>query len=268
MMEWLSSLEWSRLWPELIGKFLGFAAGFAASWYLLFRKRLKALERLKSGDSDDVLFQAHYLLPKDGDDVLLLFRNVAPSTTLEKLYDNPAAREVVKELAEQTSLKHPILKTQGTVGYEICNDAFNHIAGQLASAPFPREKWLFVMTCEDRQVVRRKCIRCFLMKPADLERLRNWDWCKKHVLCEQPWHYFRIVALHQIAAELDAEEARERAAAGSTAMPLIDNQAHHRRIRPLSAGIFSDEIPIAGPNRIPWEAKEAELKKLGVSLRA
>ena len=51
MIEWLSRFEWSRLLPELIGKATGFLIGFAASWFLLFRKRLQALERLRKGDS-------------------------------------------------------------------------------------------------------------------------------------------------------------------------------------------------------------------------
>ncbi len=163
IINWLASLEWSRLAPELVGKFAGFLLGFAASWFLLFRRRLKALERLKRGDSDDVLFQAHFLKPLPGsEDHLLLFRNVAPSTTLEDLYDNDAARAVVKKLAENTSLKNPVLQTAGSSGFEVLNDAFGRIAGHLASTPFRREVWLFSMTCEDRQVVRRKCVRCFI----------------------------------------------------------------------------------------------------------
>lgn len=54
---WISELEWSRLIPELVGKGLGFMLGFAASWYFLFRKRIRELQRFQQGDSDDILFQ-------------------------------------------------------------------------------------------------------------------------------------------------------------------------------------------------------------------
>ena len=138
LIDWLESLEWQRLIPEILGKGLGFLAGFAASWYLLFRRRLNALQRLQSGDSDDFIFQMHCLqpIPERPDEAVLLFRNLAPKTTLHDLYDNLAARELVKNLADKTSLGDPILKTEGTLGFEILNDAMGHIAGWLAVTPF------------------------------------------------------------------------------------------------------------------------------------
>lgn len=59
LVDWFSSLQWERLLPELIGKALGFLAGFAASWILLFRRRLNAIAKMQSGDSDDFIFQMH-----------------------------------------------------------------------------------------------------------------------------------------------------------------------------------------------------------------
>ena len=120
---WFFDLEWQRLVPELIGKGLGFLAGFAASWFFLFRRRLRDLQRFQQGDSDDVLFQAHYLLPvkeqvvesqtaqaellTSATDVerpklpvvQLVFRNVVAKLTVNQLYDNPAARTLIKELS-------------------------------------------------------------------------------------------------------------------------------------------------------------------------
>ncbi len=272
LWEWLGTLEWVRLVPELLGKFLGFLLGFFASWLLLFRKRLKALERLKRGDSDDVLFQAHFLSPVAGTDHhILLFRNVAPTTTLNDLYDNPAAQDLVRELAEKTSLKNPVLETLGTEGFEVLNDAFGHLAGHLASSPLDRDVWLFAMTCEDRQVVRRKCVRCFLVRPADLRKFADWQWCREKVRCEHSWHWYRIVALHQIARVWEAEEAWERDASeehhSQQGLPLVDDHAIHRRVRPLSAGIFDREVPIGEPVSVPWKRQEAELRRLGLDLR-
>lgn len=268
LWDWLGSLEWTRLFPEIVGKFLGFLFGFTASWLLLFRRRLKALERLKKGDSDDVLFQAHFLSPVVGSDrVMLLFRNVAPSTTVDDLYDNPAAQELVRKLADGTSLKNPVLETIGSEGFEVLNDAFGHLAGHLAGSALDREVWLFALTCEDRQVVRRKCVRCFLIRPDELEKFDDWNWCREKVYCEQPWHWYRIVALHQIAKVWKAEEAREEGVdRNEEGLPLVDEQAVHRRVRYLSAGIFDREVPVGPPVAVPWKKQEAELRNLGLRL--
>lgn len=268
VVDWLKHLEWNRVVPEITGKFIGFLLGFFASWLLLFRRHLRALDRLKRGDSDDVLFQAHFLSAVPGSDkCVLIFRNLMPSTTVNDLYDNPAARKIVREMADCTSLRNPVLRTEGLLGFEVLNDAFNHIAGHLATTPFARETWLFAMTCEDRKVVRRKCVRCFLVRPAELELFANWQWCRQNVLCEQPWHWYRIVALHQMAVQWKQEEKEAQNPSPKTqGMPLVDKHATHRRIRPLSAGIFANEKPAGEPVTIPWEAQEWELKKMGLDL--
>ena len=269
LLHWFQSLDWTRLLPELIGKFFGILLGLAGSWFLLFRKRLKALEKLKSGDSDDVLFQMHLLRPLPGtSDCVLLFRSVAPRLTINQLYDNPVIREEVQKIAGTTSMKSPVLQTRGTLGFEILNDAFGHIAGQLASMPFRREPWLFAMTCEDRAIVRKKCIRCFLVRPADLERFLDWRWCRDHVRVEKPWHWFRIVALHQMALEWQAQ--RQAGAAGENAqanrMPLVHDQERHDRIREMSAGLCMEDDPVGTPYRIPWAEHLTSLKELGLPL--
>ncbi len=269
ILPWLQSFEWPRLVPELLGKFLGVLLGLAGSWFLIFRKRLKALEKLKAGDSDDVLFQMHVIQPLPGtSDAVLLFRNVAPRLTIHLLYDNPIVQEEVIRLADNTSMRSPVLKTQGTMGFEILNDAFGHIAGQLAAMPFPRAPWLFAMTCEDRAIVRKKCIRCFLIRPADLERFLDWSWCRDHVRVEKPWHWFRVVALHQMA--LEWQEQRSAVAIGENAqadlMPLVHDQEKHDRIREMSIGLNPGEQPIGPPYRIPWKEHLTSLKELGLPL--
>lgn len=269
ILDSITSVPWPDLLRSIGGQILGITVGFVVSWFLLLRKRRLALNRLIRGDSDDVLFQSHHLHAVPGTDrFVLLFRNVGPSTKVDRLYDNPAANQIVRELAAKTTLQDPVLKTEGTLGFEVLNDAFIHLAGHLATTPFEREQWLFAMTCEDRQVVRRKCIRCFLIRPADLERFADWDWCRDHVLCEQPWHWYRIVALHQIASLWKNEEARERSRDRSRdGLPLVDDHTVHRRIRTMSAGIFTKEIPVGEPATVPWQKQEAELKHLGLHLR-
>ena len=270
-IDW-AAMEWSRMVPEFLGKAGGVIAGFAVSWFVLARKRLKALEKAQRGDSDDLIFQAHFLLPTgdddaDPDDRVLVFRNVAPKTTVNDLYDNLAVRERVRELAEQTTLATPILQTRGALGFELLNDALGHVAGLLALSAAPRQTWLFAMTCEDRQVVRKQCVRCFLIRGDDLDRFADWHWCLRHVRVESPWHWFRVVALHQIAIERQREERDFARPTEPSAMPLVDPQHRHRRIRPVSVGIHGGETPVGRPQTIDWAGKIDELKALGLELQ-
>ncbi|MFZ4767473.1 MAG: hypothetical protein ACOYMN_21180, partial [Roseimicrobium sp.] len=131
---------------EVGGQSIGVILGFLVSWFLLIRKRRLALARLTRGDSDDVLYQAHFLVPVAGTgQSVLLFRNLAPTLKLTSLYDNPAAQDIARKLADKTTLENPVLQTEGTLGFEVLNDAFIHIAGHLALASVERESWLFVM---------------------------------------------------------------------------------------------------------------------------
>src|SRR6266478_2851543 len=112
---WLQHLEWNRVIPETVGKAAGFLLGFAASWFLLFRRKLQELRRFQQGESDEILFQMHQLVPVEGstDEIVILFRNIGPKTSINLLYENTAAREMVRKLADRTSLAEPILKTEG-----------------------------------------------------------------------------------------------------------------------------------------------------------
>lgn len=266
---WFHSLEWHRLLPELTGKFTGVVLGMLGSWFLLFRQRLKALEKMKAGDSDDVIFQMHLLQSLPGtSDCVLLFRNVAPRLTINMLYDNPVVRDEVRKIADSTSMASPVLKTEGTVGFEILNDAFGHIAGQLAGMPFKRGTWLFAMTCEDRAIVRKKCIRCFLVRPEDLERFAGWAWCRDHVRVEKPWHWFRIVALHQMARDWQIQRSARAIGENAQAnrMPLVNDQDKHDRIREMSIGLNLEDRPVGIPYHIPWDQHLGSLKELGLPL--
>ncbi|SMP71857.1 hypothetical protein SAMN06265222_114127 [Neorhodopirellula lusitana] len=281
MIEWIQATtadwDWATFWPELLGKAAGVLTGILLSWFLLIRRRLKSMNRLRSGDSDDVLFQAHYLhpLPETADashlpspppsgvpdnrdqppraHYQLLFRNVAEKQTVPQIYDNPAAAELVKSLGDETSLNQPILPTQDTIGFEVINDAASWMSGASATSANSRDVWLFCMTAEDRQVVRKRCVRCFLIRPADLKRFHDWDWCRQNVTVERPWHWFRIVALHRVA-RLYADQCRMYSVADkATAMPLVDAQAGHRRIMALSLGLIADERPVSKPVVIDWD---------------
>lgn len=265
---WLAELEWQRLIPELLGKGLGFLFGFVVSWYFLFRKRIRELQRFQQGDSDDVLFQAHYLLPVGGEQVQLVFRNVTTKLTVPQLYDNEAARQLIHGLVEETTLNDPILPTQGTLGFELLNDAANYAAGALATSPHPKEIWLFCMTCEDRIAVRRRCVRCFLVREQDLEQFGDWDWVRANVRVEKPWHWFRLVALHRIARVSQVERARFARIESDQALPLVDDQFEHRRIVKLSLGLPASEVPVADPFAVDWSQHTETLGQWQVELES
>lgn len=263
---WLIELEWPRLIPEFVGKGLGFLLSFAASWYFLFRKRIRELQRFQQGDSDDILFQAHYLLAVNPQQKQLVFRNITTKLTVNQLYDNPAARELVRSLTELTTLNDPILPTRGTLGFELLNDAANFAAGALASSPHAKQIWLFCMTCEDRLVVRRRCVRCFLIRQVDLEIFENWNSVRGHILVEKPWHWFRLVALHRVAKVWSQERARFARIENDHSMPLVDNQFEHRRIVKLSLGLPAQEIAVSEPLAIDWAQHADSLEQFEVGL--
>ncbi len=127
---------------------------------------------------------------------MLQLRTVLPTRTIDQLLDNVALRRVTRHLAEQASLADPILATEGTAGFEIVNDVVNNVAGSLASASFRRDPWLLALTCEDRKVVRKCCIRVLLIRQSDLDRLASWDWCREHVMVEEWYHFWRVVTYH------------------------------------------------------------------------
>ena len=266
LREWLLELEWPRLVPELVGKGLGFLLGFIASWYFLFRKRIRELQKFQQGDSDDVLFQAHYLLPSASNLVQLVFRNVTTKLTVNQLYDNPAARDLIRDLTQETTLNDPVLPTRGTLGFELLNDAANYAAGALATSPHAKQLWLMCMTCEDRQAVRRRCIRCFLIREQDLERFEDWTWVRTVVRVEKPWHWFRLVALHRIARLWSLERGRFARIESDQALPLVDDQFEHRRIVKLSLGLPDQELPVAEPFAVDWAQHASTLAEWKVKL--
>jgi hypothetical protein len=126
------------------------------------------------------------------------------------------------------------------------------------------------MTCEDRHFVRKKCVRCFLIRPEDLGRFGDWTWCRSKVRVEKPWHWFRVVALHCIARawETERELTRQREAAQDTShdMPLVDRQLRHNRIQEISLGLSLDEKPVGAPHTIDWSSHLLKLRQTGLAL--
>ena len=104
----------------------------------------------------------------------------------------------------------------GFMARGLTNQIVNSVAGSLASSPFPREPWLLAVTCEDRKVVRKCCIRVLLVRREDLDRLASWDWCRDHILVDVWYHFWRIVTLHQTLERASITTLPMTAALGAT----------------------------------------------------
>ena len=126
------------------------------------------------------------------------------------------------------------------------------------------------VTCEDRRVVRKCCIRVLLVGEADLERLVSWEWCRGHILVEAWYHYWRIVTLHQIALRFQQEQASQGEGSAkdiqANLLPLVDRQAHHPRIRILSLGLNVEEPIIKRPVAVDWERYLPQIADMGLKL--
>jgi hypothetical protein len=278
IVSWLLGLNVRDVLMFLGGKLLeGLFQALAVvviGWLVLYRQ----WRQLTQGRSDQVVFSANLLTPfsgpgsgSSGDErYVLQLRSVLPPRTIDQLLDNVALRRMARSLAETTSVVDPIFASEGTAGFEIVNDIVNSVAGSLASAPFRRDHWLLAVTCEDRKVVRKCCIRVLLVRRTDLERLVSWDWCRERIAVEEWYHYWRIVTLHQIALRFQEEQNRQdqlRAQdVSENLLPLVDSQAHHSRIRTLSLGINIDEPIIKPPVAVDWNRYLPEVAAMGLKL--
>jgi hypothetical protein len=243
-------------------------------WLVLYRQ----WRQLTHGKSDQVIFSANLFTRLDAqmqpatdeEQYVLQLRTVLAPKTIDQLLDNGALRRLMRNLAETATVEDPILATEGTAGFEIVNDIVNNVSGSLASSPFRRDQWLMAVTCEDRRVVRKCCIRVLLVRRADLERMASWEWCRGHILVESWYHYWRIVTLHQLALRFGEEQARAEKGSASDIManllPMVDRQAHHRRIRILSLGLNVDEPIIKTPLPVDWDRYLPQVAELGLKL--
>jgi hypothetical protein len=243
-------------------------------WLVLYRQ----WRQLTQGKSDQIVFSANLFSPlgepdhrsADGERYLLQLRSVMAPKTIDQFVDNVALRRLTRSLAETATLVDPILATEGTAGFEIVNDIVNSVSGSLASSPFRRDQWLLAVTCEDRRVVRRCCIRVLLVRRIDLDRLASWEWCRRHVLVEEWYHYWRIVTLHQIALRFQEEQRRQNQSREQNIrdnlLPLVDSQAQHPRVRMLSLGINIEEPIIKPPIEVDWDRYLPQIADMGLKL--
>lgn len=243
-------------------------------WLVLYRQ----WRQLTQGKSDQVVFSANLLTPlcasdhpsAEGERYVLQLRTVMAPKTIDQFLDNVALRRLTRSLAEKATLVDPILATEGTTGFEIVNDVVNSVSGSLASSPFRRDQWLLAVTCEDRRVVRKCCIRVLLVRRTDLDRLVSWEWCRGQILVEEWYHYWRIVTLHQIALRFQEEQERQKQSREQNIrenlLPLVDSQAQHPRVRILSLGINFEEPIIKPPIEVDWARYLPQIADMGLKL--
>ena len=242
-------------------------------WLVLYRQ----WRQLTQGRSDQVVFSANLLTPigepsagVPRDRFLLQLRTVLPPRTVDQLLDNVALRRVIRSLAEQASLTDPILATEGTAGFEIVNDIVNSVAGSLASASFRRDQWLLAVTCEDRKVVRKCCIRVLLFAAAISSAWRPGTGAASTSMVEEWYHFWRIVTLHQIALRFQEEQERQQGIASRISRRTSCRWSIARRIIRESArsslGINVDEPIIKTPLAVDWDRYLPHIAELGLKL--
>src|SRR3954471_4446087 len=167
--------------------------------YLTFWRKAR---RLAAGESDDLLVGANYLVPL-GDGAgpgayCLALRTIGPSTSVQAVFENVVLRDRVQKRARRTTPDEPILPTEHKLGFEVVNSLANHVCGTLALSSLPEGRWLMAVTCEDRKMVRKACVRVLLIRAEDVPRLRDWAWCERSVRFERAYHAIRLWTIHRI----------------------------------------------------------------------
>lgn len=239
-MQWL--LNWCESnFQEVINSIIGTAVTLTLGYFALRWRHYSAIRRLVRGDSSDrVVVQLNALETVGGQEVLML-RNLAGSTTVTGLVGaDPAAAGIISCLARKTTVKDPLLRFKGPAGEQTLHTVINYVTDANALSPHPLGDLLVAVTCEDRSLVQRTQIRILLIRPADLLRFLDREFCSR--LCvEKPWQGVRIVALHQWALDYQREQS-EQAPVGY--VPLF---------RTIQIGYRSDFTPLT-PAPVDWNA--------------
>ena len=127
------------------------------------------------------------------------------------------------------------------------------------------------VTCEDRRVVRKCCIRVLLVRRIDLEppwRLgigaAGTSWSSRGTTTGEASRSTSLFSRYQ------EEQKQQREASANdiqgNLLPLVDRQAHHPRIRMLSLGLNVEEPIIRPPLQVDWERYLPQIAELGLRL--
>ena len=77
--------------------------------------------------------------------------------------------------------------------------AMNELSSKFDQLVGKKQKWVVVAACEDTAPV--VCIRFFLLPPAMLALFLNPEFCTS-LYVDEPWHMYRVIALHIIACQV------------------------------------------------------------------
>lgn len=247
----------------------------AASTVLIVYLTLwRKARRLASGDSDEILIGANYLVPIEGEanagTCCLALRTIGTPTTSHEVFDNEALRGFVEKLARRTTPDDPILPVGGRIGFEAVNTLANLVCGTLSLASFPEGRWLLAVTSEDARMVRKRCVRVLLVREEDVPRLSDWAWCRGSVRFEKPYHAVRLWTLHRIIRRWREEQAARDAAAqgGEATMRLVDDQIEYPRVWPVVLRLPATTMLVEPPRAVDWNQLHELLAKLGATVGA
>lgn len=259
--------------PKWVHTALAMALTGGATWVAARWRYRQALVRLERGDSDDIISSAHYLLPAPAKHIAsrgeqpaqtlerfcLCFRTVGLVSTVDRAFDNEALRQLARDLVSKSSIATPILRAsdEKKLGYEMVKTLKNLVVASLSTSPYADRVWLMVVTCEDRELVDTRCLRIFLIRPEDLERFRDWNWVKTHIMVEKPWHWPRVHSLHKIATTWEEQKSgkwKEDRRAG-VAAPISS----------LAMGLKETTSLSAQPREIDWNEVARELRERGIA---
>ncbi len=241
MLEKLADILSEEILAGLIGLLLGGLIAWAISGWRFFR----AMQRLKAGDlKDQVLMQSHELLPHPEGAEVLCFTTELVFSSLSEILPNPALSKLYLEAARKTTEAQPLIRSTDEMAGKAIRDFVNHASAQIQHLD---GEYLFLLTRESQDDVKRKLIRVFLIPPELLRRFLNWDNVMTYRV-ENDHHWPRLLNLHLIAREvLDASGALRDGFEDCCA-----------RI------IFSDRF--ARANRVvDWQDYSATLRRLGLN---
>jgi hypothetical protein len=164
------------------------------------RERARFLAKIADGDDTEIIYSQINLLEDDdqGRPTLRLY-NLPGRTTVTHIFrTNPALRDHVLELSEKTSAASPMLDFQDEIGKTSLHEIFNHYSCQFSVLHGEITQWVFAVTCKDAGTFEGKRVRCFLLRPDDLKKLADWEFCRA-VRVVYKDHGGRLIELHKIA---------------------------------------------------------------------
>lgn len=174
------------------------------------------------------------------DDNVLLISQIPHGTSVPQLFmPNTAVQRELKAICRRASWSEPVLQFSHE-NRSILERLFGNVAEFNRSAHGDVQPWLVIPTYWDLPKD-RTCIRMLVISETQLDRFRDWEWCKK-LQVESYTHWTRVVVLHRAALYyFNLEKDR--------------NDGRVRRIGRMRLTIRTDDIPLRR-KEIDWTGEE------------